>query len=158
MRYTHTHALPYLAIPLCLLLHFPAYLLTSVALLDGNQAAPSCPIPSNHLLQAHTPQVLSSSQSPHATGLILSPASQPFLQKLVDKIKSGQFLLRREHLSDKTALMQQLEDIRSYPLTTLGSTRPCLREVLSLSTWCYCFLGYMAILMPEREISSHMPV
>ena len=26
-----------------------------------------------------------------------------------------------------------------------GAARPRLREVNSLSTWCYCFLGYMAI-------------
>ena len=99
--------------------------------------APSCPIPNNHL---HAPQVLSSSQSP---GLILSPASQPFPQKLVDKIKSGQFVLRREHLSDNIALTQQLEDVRGY---TLG---PRLREVSSLSTRCYCFLGYIAFLTPD---------
>ena len=114
-----------------LIMHFPAYLLTS-----NGTSAPSCPIPNNHL---HAPQVLSSSQSP-------GPASQPFPLKLIDKIKSGQFVLRREHLSDNIALTQKLEDVRGY---TLGATGPRLREVSSLFTRCYCFLGYMAFLTPD---------
>jgi hypothetical protein len=27
----------------------------------------------------------------------------------------------------------------------LGSARPCMREVSSLASWCYCFLGYVAM-------------
>ena len=30
------------------------------------------------------------------------------------------------------------------PVGLLGAGRPRLREVSSLSTWCYCFMGYMA--------------
>jgi hypothetical protein len=84
-----------------------------------------------------------------STGLILSPASEPFPQKLVGKVKSGQFVEMRELLSDNIALIQQLEDIQGFPIATVGATRPRLREVSSLPTWCYCFLGYMAILTPD---------
>ena len=53
-------------------------------------------------------------------GLILSPASEPFPQNLVDKVKSGLFVEMRELLSDNIALMQQLEDIQGFPVATLG--------------------------------------
>lgn len=133
----------------------PHNLLTSVALLAGNQAAPSFSMPSNHPPQSsHTPvpQLWSSLQTGNlspSTGLILSPAAEPFPQKLVDKVKSGQFVEMRELLADNISLIQQLEDIQGFPVPSLGATRPRLREVSSLSTWCYCFLGYVAILTPD---------
>ena len=53
----------------------------------------------------------------------------------------------KELLADNIALVQQLEAIQSYaPLPTVGPSQPRLRDVTSLSSWCYCFLGYMAIL------------
>ena len=125
----------------------PPNLLTSVALLAGTQAAPSYSTPGNQLPQTPALQLASGSQTPHSTGLILSPAAEPFPQKLVDKVKSGQFVEMRELLSDNIALMQQLEDIQGFPVATLGAARPRLREVTSLPTWCYCFLGYMAMAM-----------
>ena len=80
------------------------------------------------------------------TGLILSPASEPFPQKLVDKARSGQFMEMKEFLADNMALMQQLESVPGMPpISMLGSMRPRLRDITSLPTWCYCFLGYMAI-------------
>ena len=88
-------------------------------------------------------------QTSSSTGLILSPAAAPFPRKLVDKVKSGQFVEMRELLSDNIALIQQLEDIQGFPVHMVGATRPRLREVSSLPTWCYCFLGYVAILIPD---------
>ena len=80
------------------------------------------------------------------SGLILSPAAEPFPRKLVDKVTSGQFVEMRELLADNISLLHQLEAIQGYPPHhVLGPGRPRLREVTSLSTWCYCFLGYMAI-------------
>jgi len=79
-------------------------------------------------------------------GMILSPALEPVPHKLVEKTRSGQFVDMKEFLADNMALTQQLEAIPGMlPIATLGATRPRLREVNSLSTWCYCFLGYMAI-------------
>lgn len=83
---------------------------------------------------------------PGPTGVILSPAAEPIPQKLADKVRSGQFVEMKELLADNMALMSQLEAIQGLPpVSMLGAARPRLREVTSLSTWCYCFLGYMAI-------------
>ena len=52
----------------------------------------------------------------------------------------------RELLTDNISLVHQLESIQGFsPLNLLGATRPKLREITSLSTWIYCFLGYVAI-------------
>ena len=127
----------------------PPNMLTSVALLAGTQAAPSYSTPGNQLPQTPAPQLMSGLPASNTSGLILSPASEPFPQKLVDKVKSGQFVEMRELLSNNIALMQQLEDIQGFPVATLGAARPRLREVTSLPTWCYCFQGYMAMLTPD---------
>ena len=42
-------------------------------------------------------------------GLSLSPATAPFPQRLVDKVRSGQFVEMRELLTDNVSLLQQLE-------------------------------------------------
>lgn len=83
-------------------------------------------------------------------GLVLSPAVEPFPRKIIDKVRSGQFIDMKELLADNITLVQQLEAVQSYaPLPTVGPSRPRLREVTSLSLWCYCFLGYMAILTSD---------
>lgn len=56
----------------------------------------------------------------------------------------------KELLVDNISLVQQLEAVQSYaPLPTVGPSRPRLHEVTSLSSWCYCFLGYMAIVTSD---------
>ena len=83
-------------------------------------------------------------------GLILSPTSAPFPQKLVDKIKSGQFIEMRELLAANISLIQQLEALQgSMPIPMAGPTRPRLREISSLATWLHCFLAYTAILTTD---------
>ena len=68
-------------------------------------------------------------------GLILFPASAPFPQNMVDKIKSGQFVGMRELLADNIPLIQQLEALQgSMPIPMVGPTCPRLREVSSLAT------------------------
>ena len=42
-------------------------------------------------------------------GLSLSPATAPFPQKLVDKVRSGQFVDMRVLLTDNVSLLQQLQ-------------------------------------------------
>lgn len=79
-------------------------------------------------------------------GLVLSPAAEPLPKKLVDKIRSGQFVEMRELLADNVSLVNQLETVQGVPAAhMLGATRPRLREVTSLISWCYCFLGYIAV-------------
>ena len=68
-------------------------------------------------------------------GLILSPAAAPFPCKLVEKVRSGQFIEMCELLVDNISLLQQLETIQgTNPINMLGPSRPRLREVSSLST------------------------
>jgi hypothetical protein len=73
-------------------------------------------------------------QAPAATGLLLSPASEPFPQKLVDKVRSGQFVDMKELLVDNRALVHELEAIQGNAVQWLGARRPHLREVSSLPT------------------------
>ena len=69
------------------------------------------------------------------SGVVLSPAAEPFPDKLVDKVNSGQFVEMRELLADNIALLHQLEVMHGYsPLHLVGATRPRLREVSSLTT------------------------
>ena len=92
------------------------------------------------------PQPPQTSPLPLTAGLVLSPAAEPIPRKLVDKVQSGQFVEMRELLSDNISLVHQLESIQGFsPLNLLGATRIRLREITSLSTWIYCFLGYVAI-------------
>ena len=50
-------------------------------------------------------------------GLTLSPAAEPFPQKLVEKLQSGQFVEMRELLADNMALANQLAvaDLDQFP-------------------------------------------
>lgn len=84
---------------------------------------------------------------PAATsGMVISPATEPFPRKLVDKVNTGYFVEMRKLLADNIAVLHQMEFIQGYPpLLVLGTACPHLREVTSLSTWCYGFLAYMAI-------------
>ncbi len=86
---------------------------------------------------------------PPSGGLILSPAGEVLPRKLVDKIQSRQFVDMKELLSDNIALLQQLEATQGQAIQIIGPTRPRLREVTSLATWSYCFLGYMAVLTTD---------
>ena len=145
----------------------PPHLLTSVSLAAGNQAA--TPITTTFQIQPVPPGATAAIEPPHSNpplpqlphplptaGLVLSPAAEPFPRKLVDKVKSGQFVEMRELLADNISLLNQLETIQGFPsLQVFGAARPRLREVTSLSTWCYCFLGYMSIRTSDPTTSDH---
>ena len=74
-------------------------------------------------------------------GVTISPSGETFPQKLVEKVRAGQYVDMKELLTDNVSLVRQLETAGLM----LGPARPRLREVSSLPMWCYCFLGYMAI-------------
>lgn len=83
----------------------------------------------------------------------LSPASEPFPSKLVEKVRSAQFVEMRELLSDNIALLQQMDAFTpccAMPALP-GVLRPRLREVTSLPSWLYCFLAYVAMRTPDAE-------
>ena len=74
-------------------------------------------------------------------GMILSSAAEQFPQKIVDKARAGHFV-EMELLADNMALISQLKAVQGLPpIAMFGAARPRLREVNSLSTWCYCFLA-----------------
>lgn len=87
------------------------------------------------------------------TSISLSPAAEPIPSKLVDKIRSGQFIEIRELLTDNIALLQQMDSLKmpGIPFPILpGALKPHWREVSTLPSWLYCFLAYVAILAPDR--------
>ena len=100
--------------------------------------ANSAPIPQSNPHHPSLPPTASAQ-----SGLVLSPAAEPIPQRLVHKIRSGNFVEMKELLADNLALISQLESVPGMHL--LGATRPRLREVTTLASWCYCFLGYMAV-------------
>lgn len=55
-------------------------------------------------------------------GLAISPTEEPFSNKLVEKIHSGQFVDRKELLADNRALLQQLESV--HGVSPFGSRQP----------------------------------
>ena len=80
--------------------------------------------------------------------LVLTSLASPFPGRLVDRIRSGQFVEMRELLSDNMALFQLLETAgrqatNQQYLTASRPARP--REITSLTTWVNCFLAYCAI-------------
>ena len=84
-------------------------------------------------------------QSPQiSSGFVLSRASGSVPKKLVDKVRSGQFMEMREFLVDNLVLQDRLEALQGQNYHILGS-RPRLREVSTPLSWACCFLAYVAI-------------
>lgn len=78
----------------------------------------------------------------------LSPATEPFSQKLVDRVRTDQFVEMRDLLTDNIALLQQMDTFTSqYACIPAlpGAIKPRLRDVTTLPSWLYCFLAYIAI-------------
>ena len=92
------------------------------------------------LAPAHSSGVMAATHP----GLVLSPAAEPLPNKLVEKMRAGHFIEMKELLADNIALINHLESVQGSP-SFMGAMRPRLREVSSLPTWCYCFMGYMAV-------------
>ncbi len=90
--------------------------------------------------QPNTPPTFQLPQSSYGNGLILSPAEAPVPQKIVDKIRSGQFVEMRELLADNISLLEQLHRFHALRnISAAGPSRPRMRDVLTLSSWLYCF-------------------
>ena len=72
---------------------------------------------------------------------MLASAIPPIPGKVVQKAKANEFVDLRELLPDNVSLLEKLEGLPMAP----GGTRPRLREVSSLLTWCSCILKLIAI-------------
>ncbi len=68
----------------------------------------------------------------------------------MEKIRSGKFVAMKELLHDNITLVDQLEALQGpTSVQVVGVARPRLRQVTSLPTWCYCFLGYVATMTAD---------
>lgn len=90
-------------------------------------------------------------------GLLLSPSAEVIPKKLLDKMRSGKFIEMKELLQDNMMLAAQVEELQG-PLSmhVIGAARPRLREITSLPTWCYCFLGYAAAMTSDPVTRDHL--
>lgn len=56
----------------------------------------------------------------------------------------------KELLQDNMALLDHLESLQGpTAIQVVGATSPQLREVASLPTWCYCFLGFVVTMTAD---------
>jgi len=56
----------------------------------------------------------------------------------------------KQLLQDGISLFAQLEELQGPTfIQVVGTARANLREVSSLPTWCYCFLGFVATLTSD---------
>ena len=116
----------------------------------GSEATSVYPPPHRFFASSPDPAIFVASQGTlcvrRVCSAAASPATEPFPQKLVEKVKSGQFVEMRELLSCNISLLQQLDTVNMQCLPVLpGVLKPRLREVTTLPSWLYCFLAYMAI-------------
>ena len=146
----------------------PATALTSVPLLHGSTGHRShhgyfpCQYPHRALPHPYHGLPLTplsyqvSATAFQGPGLSLSPATAPFPQKLVDKVRSGQFVDMRDLLSDNVSLLQQLEIFGGqYSVPTLpGMLKPRLWYVTTLPLWTYCFLAYIVMKGADTQIAT----
>ena len=124
------------------------------------------PVVSTQDLQSLMAQLLTSQDSlptenssnlthtpPSQQGTILSPGSDPIPYRLVQRIRSGEFIEMRDLLADNIALHSQLEALHGQMSfsATPAAFRPRLREVPSLNSWMYCFAAYMAVLTTDTR-------
>ena len=87
--------------------------------------------------------------APHSSpgGCVLSPSATPFPQKLVDRVRSGQFIEMRELLIDNISLLKRLDALGQQCTVPAmpGVLKPWFREITSLVPWLYCFMAYVAM-------------
>ena len=115
---------------------------------SGTSLAWANPLQHQSLDPSSQLQLLTTPPQTSQHGLVLSPSSPPIPQKLVEKVREGRFVDMKEFLTDNMVLVSQLEAVPGTSQLmglTVGAVRPRLREIASIATWCYCFMGYMAI-------------
>ena len=148
----------------------PATALTAVSLIGGtvndvaNVAAlgPTVALPqgTSRTPVLESPAILSPPVVPTqpSLGVSLSPATAPYPQKLVDKIRLGQYVEMRDLLTDNVSLLDQLDTLGGphVPPGLPGTFKPRLREVTALPTWTYCFLAYVALQTDDQKVKDQL--
>lgn len=81
--------------------------------------------------------------------MVLSSALPPIGRKLVQKIKSKQYVAMKELLADNMALLSQLEEFP--PQSALVARPHRLRDIDSPLSWVFCFLAYIAVRSEDKE-------
>uniref|UniRef100_A0A1X7VFC7 Uncharacterized protein n=1 Tax=Amphimedon queenslandica TaxID=400682 RepID=A0A1X7VFC7_AMPQE len=110
----------------------------------------------------HSPVVLPSQAfgmpgPPSDPDISLSLSAEPIPARLVQMIQSGQFVEMKELLGDYIGLTQHFESSACYfPMVLPSSARPRLQEVSTLCLWIYCFLTYLAVLVPDQFIQDRL--
>ena len=134
----------------------PPNLLTSVPLMAGHQAS------SSH--HTHPPPLPLSGTTqlggrPQGSGMIFSPASEPFPQKLVDKIKSGQFVEMRELWRTTSRCSSSWKTSRASPSLRWVPHDPVYVRYHRYLPGVTAFLGTWRYShqTPRPESSLHMP-
>ena len=106
-----------------------------------------------HIPLVSLPALMTTTPTPQATPMILSPSFPPVPDKLVAKIKSGTFVHLKELLGDNIALRQRLEETPPTHMAPWPTTLP-LPQMRNISTplqWVYCMLIYMAVRCPDNQ-------
>ena len=120
---------------------------SSAVVWSTGTVAATCP-PAVQAATTHVAQTAPPHLGPQA-GLLLSPALEVIPKKLVDKIRSGHFIDLKELLQDNISVLDQLETLQGSSGQVVGAARHRLRDISSLPTWCYCFLGFVATLTTD---------
>ena len=75
-------------------------------------------------------------------------------QEIVDRAHSGQFVDRRDLLTGKVSLLQQLDTVGGHHAVPFlpGMLKPRHRDVMSLPVGIYWFLAYIAIQAKDQGV------
>uniref|UniRef100_A0A1X7U313 Uncharacterized protein n=1 Tax=Amphimedon queenslandica TaxID=400682 RepID=A0A1X7U313_AMPQE len=76
--------------------------------------------------------------------MIISHSFPPISEKKADKIKGGKFIEMNELMPDNAVLKSQWADSGSNTMSMK------LREIEDPLSWVFCFLGFLAVMTPDR--------
>ena len=91
----------------------------------------------------HSPQT-SSTAPDKAAAMVISSAFPPIPGKLIEKIRSGQFVDLKEFLVDNATLLRQTQSTENPSQTPSQHSQTKLREMQDPLSWIFCYLYYLA--------------
>ena len=91
------------------------------------------------------PPTLGVPAKPPPASLMISSAFPPIPGKLVEKMRSGQFIELKELLIDNAALLRQIQTAEPHtPMPQQPANNTRLREIQDPLSWVFCYLYYIA--------------